>query len=327
MDILSKINALSFNNQKVEDLKIISGAVGKDGIYYVTLQSSTRLQSLEDQISAACDNVKVRFVYTQTKPQEQKPTLAAKHVIYVVSGKGGVGKSTIAASLAMVLQQHNFKVGLLDADIYGPSLPTLFDLYDLPETDQGKIIPHQSDNLQLMSMGFLISDSQPLAWRGLMLQKAINQLLFDVNWGARGELDFLVVDTPPGTGDVHLTLAKNIDIASSAIVISTPQRLAQADAKRAHILMEKLDIPVRAKIENMCALVCSSCGHEQSIFPKDNTTDNATTLPLDCELATAADHGKLAEYFKHDSFVKQKLTTLAREYIVNHTPHKSQAHV
>ena len=197
---------------------------------------------------------------------QQAPIEGIKKIIAVGSGKGGVGKSTVAVNLAAALKQMGYNVGLLDADIYGPSIPRMLGAAkDRPEVDSNKkIIPVQKHGLRLMSMGFLVEENLSVVWRGPMLFKAMDQFLKDVHWG---ELDYLVVDLPPGTGDVVLTLAQKVPVAGG-VVVCTPQNIALADAKKAFDMFEKVNIPVLGVAENMAYYVHPETGEELQMFPQ-----------------------------------------------------------
>jgi ATP-binding protein involved in chromosome partitioning len=196
---------------------------------------------------------------------QQAPIENVKHIIAVGSGKGGVGKSTVAVNLAAALSKLGQKVGILDADIYGPSVPRMLGLLNRkPEMDaQGKIQPVRGFGINAMSMGFLIEEGAAVVWRGPMLFKAMEQLLRDVNWG---ELDYLIVDLPPGTGDVALTLAQKVPV-NGAIVVCTPQNVALTDAKKALDMFERINIPVLGVVENM-SYMRTDTGEQIQLFPK-----------------------------------------------------------
>ncbi|MES2770130.1 MAG: Mrp/NBP35 family ATP-binding protein [Bdellovibrionota bacterium] len=196
---------------------------------------------------------------------QQKPIPNVKHVIAISSGKGGVGKSTVTSHLALALAQKGAKVGLLDADIYGPSIPRIFGILNQtpPVNSSNKLEPIERYNVKIMSMGLLVEDNQALIWRGPMLFKALEQLLRDVNWG---ELDYLLVDLPPGTGDVQLTLCQKIPM-SAAITVTTPQNIALIDVTRSIDMFKKLNVPMFGLIENMSYFLAPS-GERMSLFPK-----------------------------------------------------------
>lgn len=197
--------------------------------------------------------------------QGPKALPGIKHVILVASGKGGVGKSSVAVNLAVALAKNN-SVGLLDADIYGPSIPRMMGANgQRPVADEsGKIQPLLRYNVKMMSIGFLIDDSTSVVWRGPMLFKAVDQFLYDINWG---ELDYLVIDLPPGTGDIQLTLAQKIKI-TGAVVVSTPQDIALVDVKKAIDMFERSQVPVLGVIENMSYFVNPTTGEKIQLFPK-----------------------------------------------------------
>ena len=193
-----------------------------------------------------------------------KPLPGVHNLVAVASGKGGVGKSTVAVNMALALAQEGARVGILDADIYGPSQPRMLGLLGRrPETRDGKSLePLKAHGLEAMSIGFLVDEQQPMAWRGPMVTSALNQLLTKTNWG---DLDYLIVDMPPGTGDIQLTLAQRVPV-SGVIIVTTPQDIALADARKGLEMFQKVSVPVLGVVENMSLHVCSSCGHEERIF-------------------------------------------------------------
>jgi ATP-binding protein involved in chromosome partitioning len=227
--------------------------------------------------------------------------LPIKNIIAVASGKGGVGKSTVAFNLAVALARSGKTVGLLDADIYGPSVPRLSGIGERkPEQVNDKIIPLEAHGLKIMSIGFLVEEAKALIWRGPMVQTALYQMLRDVAWGTVEEpLDILVIDMPPGTGDAQLTLAQKVPV-SGAVIVSTPQDLALIDARKAIAMFEKTHVPVLGVIENMSVYVCPSCGHEDHIFGHGGARNEAKTrgvaflgeIPLTLEIREASDAGK-----------------------------------
>ena len=219
----------------------------------------------------------------------------AKHIIAVASGKGGVGKSTTAINLALGLAAQGQRVGILDADIYGPSLPRLLGIQQRPETQNKKIIPIDAWGLKAMSIGFLVEEDSPTIWRGPMVMSALQQMLTDVAWG---ELDILVIDMPPGTGDAQLTLSQRASLAG-AVIVSTPQDLALIDARKGLNMFRRVDVPVMGIVENMSYFLCPSCGDRADIFGTGGAQDEAARLgvpflgqvPLEMEIRKTSDNG------------------------------------
>lgn len=219
-----------------------------------------------------------------------------KRIIAIASGKGGVGKSTVAANLALAFAAMGKTTGLLDADIYGSSQPRMMGIRHRPETNgNDMIVPPQAHGLKLMSMGFFVAETAPVIWRGPMVHSAIQQLLRDVEWG---DLDMLVIDMPPGTGDAQLSLAQNVPL-SGAVIVSTPQDVALSEAKKGLLMFQKVNVPVLGLIENMSYHVCSACGHREDIFDHGKVRLAAEKLgveflgdiPLHIDVRAAADAG------------------------------------
>ena len=219
-----------------------------------------------------------------------------RFIVPVASGKGGVGKSTTAANLAVALAAQNWRVGLLDADIYGPSVPRLFGLDDKPKVENNKLVPLEAFGVKIMSMGFLVDQNVPMVWRGPMVAQALTQLLGEVAWG---DLDALVVDMPPGTGDVQLTMAQQTPIAG-AVIVSTPQDLALIDARRAVAMFQKVDAPVLGLVENMSYFLCPHCGGRSDIFAHGGARHDAEAMgvpflgeiPLEMAIREHSDAGR-----------------------------------
>jgi ATP-binding protein involved in chromosome partitioning len=219
-----------------------------------------------------------------------------KNIIAVASGKGGVGKSTTAVNLALALAAEGANVGMLDADIYGPSQPTMLGITGRPESKDGKSLePMEGHGIQAMSIGFLIDVETPMVWRGPMVTQALEQLLNDTRWR---DLDYLVVDLPPGTGDIQLTLAQRVPV-TGAVIVTTPQDIALLDARKGLKMFEKVGIPIVGIVENMSIHICSKCGHEEHIFGtgggermcKDHDVEFLGALPLDMQIREQADSG------------------------------------
>jgi ATP-binding protein involved in chromosome partitioning len=247
-----------------------------------------------------------------------KPLPTIKNVLAVASGKGGVGKSTTAVNLALALAAQGARVGLLDADIYGPSQPLMMGLAgERPNTPDGKQIePLRAYGVEVMSIGFLIDAAQPMVWRGPMVTQALVQLLGDTRWG---ELDYLIVDMPPGTGDTQLTLAQRVPV-SGAIIVTTPQDIALADARKGLMMFRKVSVPVLGIVENMATHVCSKCGHEEHIFGAGGGERMATeygvpllgSLPLDIRIREQTDGGRPTVVAEPDGLLALAYHDIAR---------------
>jgi ATP-binding protein involved in chromosome partitioning len=231
-------------------------------------------------------------------PPRTGPALpGVRHIVAVASGKGGVGKSTTACNLALALSAQGLKVGLLDADIYGPSVPKLFGLSGKPRVIEERLLaPMEGYGIKVMSIGFLIEAETAMIWRGPMVQSAITQMLREVAWG---DLDILVVDMPPGTGDAQLTMAQATPL-SGAVIVSTPQDLALIDARRGVTMFRKVSVPILGVIENMATFVCPNCGHASHIFGHGGARDEAARLdvpflgeiPLNMTIRESSDAGR-----------------------------------
>ncbi len=247
-----------------------------------------------------------------------KPIDNVKNIIAVASGKGGVGKSTTAVNLALALSVEGAKVGILDADIYGPSQPRMLGISGQPESKDGKTLePMHSYHLQAMSIGFLIDEETPMIWRGPMVTQALEQLLNDTNWT---DLDYLVIDLPPGTGDTQLTLAQKVPV-SGAIIVTTPQDIALLDARKGFKMFEKVEVPVLGIVENMSTHICSNCGHEEHIFgagggsrmAEQYGVDFLGALPLEMRIREETDSGKPTVVAEPESRPAQIYREIARK--------------
>lgn len=244
-----------------------------------------------------------------------EPIAGVGRVIAVASGKGGVGKSTVAVNLALSLQNLGHRVGLLDVDIYGPSLPTLLGVTGRPQVADRRILPLEAQGLRLMSLGFLMDDDTPVIWRGPIVTGIIRQFLRDVDWSG---LDYLVVDMPPGTGDAQLALAQTVPV-DGALIITTPSDLALIDAARGLEMFKTLNVDVLGIVENMSVFICPSCGHESYIFGKDTVEAEAKRLgtqvlgniPLDLSVRLSGDEGKPVVVSHPDSDVTKAFADLA----------------
>jgi len=246
-----------------------------------------------------------------------KPLPGVKNIIAVASGKGGVGKSTTAVNLALALSVEGANVGLLDADIYGPSQPRMLGASQQPESPDGKSLnPVVSHGLQSMSIGYLIEEETPMVWRGPMVTQALEQLLRDTRWQ---DLDYLIIDLPPGTGDTQLTLSQKVPV-SGAIIVTTPQDIALLDARRGLKMFEKVEVPVLGIVENMSTHICSNCGHEEHIFGEGGGQRMAAqynvlflgALPLDLRIRVETDSGQPTVIAEPDSRIAGLYRDIAR---------------
>lgn len=276
------------------------------------------------------DNIRMNTPpMTRLPPHAVQPDLSPlpriRNILAVGSGKGGVGKSTTAANLAVALAASGLRVGLLDADIYGPSIPTMLGLSGRPDSPDGKsIVPMRAHGVETMSIGFLVEQDTPMIWRGPMATSALTQLLNDTRWGGEdGEgLDILVVDLPPGTGDIQLTLAQKIPVAG-ALIVTTPQEVATLDARKALKMFEKVNVPVLGLIENMAQHVCSNCGHVEHLFGAGGGERMAAqygvpllgSLPLDIAIREQGDGGVPVVAAAPDSAVAAAYRALAQRVI------------
>ena len=276
-------------------LDIVLGYPARSQIETIRKQVSTKLKSIP-----GANNVSVNVyskIVSHSVQRGVKLIPGVKNIIAVASGKGGVGKSTTAVNLALALAAEGATVGMLDADIYGPSQPTMLGITGRPESQDGKTMePMEGHGLQAMSVGFLIDVETPMVWRGPMVTQALEQLMMETRWR---DVDYLVVDLPPGTGDIQLTLAQKVPV-TGAIIVTTPQDIALLDARKGLKMFEKVGIPIIGIVENMSTHVCSKCGHEEHIFGagggermcKDYGVDFLGALPLDINIREQTDAGK-----------------------------------
>ncbi len=320
--ILAALSTVKTGDGDVVSLGMVSGLqIGADRSVFFALEvdpaKGTSLEPLRREAEQAVKSISgikdVGVVLTAEREGGGEPDphgmkknpplkIAARNIIAVGSGKGGVGKSTVAFNLAHAFSKLGKKVALLDADIYGPSVPRLSGLSGKkPVTnDSGKIVPLEAHGLKLMSIGFLVEEEKPMIWRGPMVQTAFYQMLRDVAWveNETDSLDFLIIDMPPGTGDVQLTLAQKIE-ATGAVIVSTPQDLALIDARKAVAMFEKTNVKVLGLIENMSTYVCPNCGHEDHVFGHGGAREEASKrnvpflgeVPLNGEIRADSDNG------------------------------------
>jgi ATP-binding protein involved in chromosome partitioning len=250
--------------------------------------------------------------------QNLKPLQGIKNIIAVASGKGGVGKSTTAVNLALALQIEGATVGILDADIYGPSIPRMLGCSGQPESADGKSLePMIGHGIQSMSIGYLVEEDTPMIWRGPMVTQALEQLLNDTRWS---DVDYLIIDLPPGTGDTQLTLAQKIPV-SGAVIVTTPQDIALLDARKGLKMFQKVEVPVLGVIENMSIHICSQCGHHEHIFGEggggrmaaEHNVGFLGSLPLDIRIREQGDSGNPAVAAMADSQISDIYRAIARK--------------
>ncbi|HUX74925.1 MAG TPA: iron-sulfur cluster carrier protein ApbC [Steroidobacteraceae bacterium] len=294
----------------LDEARAVGAVQARDGIMTVTLNfgfpcadyRQELLPALRAHLDPALNGASLELVlHSQVTPHAVQKTLkplgGVKNIVAVASGKGGVGKSTTAANLALAWAVQGARVGLLDADIYGPSQPLMMGLVGQrpTSTDGKRLSPPAAHGVKVMSIGFMIDAEQPMVWRGPMVTQALSQLLADTDWG---DLDYLVVDMPPGTGDIQLTLAQRVPV-SGAVIVTTPQDIALLDARKGLKMFEKVDVRVLGVVENMSVHVCTQCGHAEHLFGSGGgarmAADYGVTLlgelPLDMRIREDADGG------------------------------------
>jgi len=286
--------------------------------YFDTLKQAVKdavsaLDGVDEVSVSVSSKIKSHAVQQNLKPQEN-----IKNIIAVASGKGGVGKSTTAVNLALALQAEGATVGILDADIYGPSIPRMLGCSGQPESVDGKSLePMIGHGIQSMSIGYLVEEDTPMIWRGPMVTQALEQLLNDTHWK---DVDYLIVDLPPGTGDTQLTLAQKIPV-SGAVIVTTPQDIALLDARKGLKMFEKVEVPVLGVVENMSIHICSQCGHSEHIFgegggsrmAEEQKVDFLGSLPLDIRIREQADNGNPTVAAMEDSQISAIYRAIARK--------------
>ncbi len=298
------------SGRDVVEAGMVDGLAARDGMVQFALQvprerarDSEPLRAAAERAAAAVPGVlSATVVLTAHRPEPPKPAAAPARgaatagpgqkaptgqgpmllpevgaIVAVASGKGGVGKSTTAVNLAVALASQGLRIGLLDADIYGPSLPQMLGTRERPRAEQGRIIPLQRWGLKAMSIGFLVEEETPMIWRGPMVMGALEQLMGQVEWGA---LDIMVVDMPPGTGDAQLTMSQRVPLAG-AVIVSTPQDVALIDARRGVKMFERVGVPVLGIVENMSFYCCPNCGHREELFGHGGAKAEAERLGVE----------------------------------------------
>ena len=300
-------------------LDILLGYPAKTQVEPIRKQVVAKLRTIPG-IGSVTANVTIKIV-PHAVQRGVKLIPGVKNIIAVASGKGGVGKSTTAVNLALALAAEGASVGMLDADIYGPSQPTMLGITGRPESKDGKRLePMEGHGVQAMSIGFLIDVETPMVWRGPMVTQALEQLINETNWR---DIDYLVVDLPPGTGDIQLTLAQRVPV-TGAVIVTTPQDIALMDARKGLKMFEKVNIPILGIVENMSLHICSQCGHEEHMFgegggarmSKDYGVELLGALPLDIKIREQADSGKPTVVADPDGRVAEIYRQIARRVAV-----------
>jgi ATP-binding protein involved in chromosome partitioning len=275
-----------------------------------------RALEADEAIEKASVNLDWKVV-THAVQGELKPLEQIRNIIAVASGKGGVGKSATSVNLALALRADGARVGVLDADIYGPSMPRMLGVSGNPQTVGNRIVPQRAHGLQVMSIGFMVEEDTPMIWRGPMVTSALQQLLTETNWEG---LDYLIVDLPPGTGDIQLTLAQKVPVSGS-VIVTTPQDIALLDARKAVQMFRKVDMSVLGIVENMSTHICSQCGHEEPVFGTGGGSRMAQEydvpllgqLPLDIRIRTDLDQGMPTVVAEPDCELTLRYRELARK--------------
>ena len=326
--ILSSIK-LQGRTKNIIDSNMISGLELKNNLITFVLELSSEevdssdaiTKTIEEKLLTISEIEKVSIVITSHNKKIEKnwkknyKYSPATNIIAIASGKGGVGKSTSAINLALSLMKLNFKVGILDADIYGPSLPKLVGINIKPKNNGKKIIPHNAFGLQAMSIGFLIPEDKPTIWRGPMVMGAIEQLVRDIDWQ---NLDVLIIDMPPGTGDAQLTLSQKVQLTGT-IIISTPQDLSLIDARKGLNMFKKVNVPILGIIENMSYFLCEKCETKHKIFGNGGAKAEAKKLgvpfldeiPLDILLRSSSDEGRPIVLQEPNHLISKKFLQIA----------------
>ena len=320
IDLISSgsIKNLSISDNNIQ-LEVVLGYPAK-----------SQFQAIQDLVIAALKkiadvkNIQVNVssdIVAHTVQRGVKLLPGVKNIIAVASGKGGVGKSTTAANLALALSAEGARVGILDADIYGPSLPMMLGISGRPETkEENTIEPMEGHGLQASSIGFLVDQDSPMVWRGPMVTSALEQLLRQTRWR---DLDYLIVDMPPGTGDIQLTLSQKVPV-TGAVIVTTPQDIALLDARKGLKMFEKVGVPIIGIVENMSTYICPSCGHEEHVFGSgggqkmcsDYGVDFLGSLPLNLSIREQSDAGCPTVVAEPNGAISQVYKQIARQVAI-----------
>lgn len=308
MQALDKVNDPELG-KSLTSLNMIKDARVDDGVVSLTLELTTPACPMKSQIKKAVEDAllevpgvdRVDVTLGARVPQrsgiaQKRRIPGVKHIILVASGKGGVGKSTVSVNVAVALARFGAKTALLDADVYGPSIPIMMGIKERPQSDGEMIIPIERFGVKTMSIGFLIPQDKAVIWRGPMVMKAVEQLLHEVRWG---ETDYLVIDMPPGTGDTQLTIAQSVPV-SGAVIVTTPQDVALADAEKGINMFNEVQIPIIGVVENMSYFICAHCNERTDIFSHGGGKQTADKLcapflgeiPIDSSIRAASDAGE-----------------------------------
>ena len=308
----------------VRDIRVQEGRVSVEvelgfpsGSYPAELAATLREQ-LQKHSGVRTAEIRVETrILSHAVQRNLKPLPGVKNIIAVASGKGGVGKSTVAVNLALALKAEGANAGILDADIYGPSQPRMLGLRGMPSTKEGKrIVPMAGHGIQCMSAGFLVDEETPMVWRGPMVTQALMQLIGNTEWQ---DLDYLIVDMPPGTGDIQLTLSQRVPV-SGAVIVTTPQEIALLDARKGLKMFQKVNVEILGIVENMGTHVCSHCGHEEAIFASGGGERLAAqygvpflgSLPLDITIREQTDSGNPSVAADPDGKISMRYREIAR---------------
>lgn len=323
-----------YTNSKITAGRALKTVTVDDAKVTVSLVKGYPIQTVKDELSSLMvealngvdlggrelDIVITQNIISHSVQQGVQAVPGIKNIIAIASGKGGVGKSTVSANLALALAASGATVAVLDADIYGPSQPRMLGAVGKPDALENKmLIPMQNHGIKIMSIGFLVDDDTPMIWRGPMVTQALEQMLRGTAWNHDGEdIEYMVIDLPPGTGDIQLTLSQKVPV-SGAVIVTTPQDIALLDARKAYKMFEKVEVPIFGVIENMSTHVCSACGHEEAIFgshgahkmASDYKLDVLGEIPLEMSIRELADSGTPTVVALPDSATAKRYQTIA----------------